>query len=524
MSPLVLHTSRTSSASNPVWLPSLLIDKLSEDVLLEVFDSYRKKFKHAPEYERHWNRIHGWLMLAHVCQKWRRIVLASPSRLDLCICVIGKNPGNMKTMLSPRLPRLPIFVDYRWLGTSTPKDISRLSTALRHRDRLRGIVFPFQGFDERTKRLLKEMKRSFPALETLEFHSYSYSYRESDSKFQLGSAPRLRCLKVDSVPFRYLTQLLPSSTMLVELSLKIEISSRVSLLPYLQAMPHLRSLVLQLMPPYREDVDPDTNTDNIDIVTLSKLTCFSFRGRAAVLDTLVAGMAAPSLHDLHVRFTDRAIASPFRHLSRFTTEIEIRHHACQLLFLEGFFRLSLLTNSEFIATSEPHFKFYSTNITQVNKVLAPKLDAVEDLLLFYGDEEQPSIPWQSFLRLFRNLRILRVGHRIIFNVAKFLGSVHCEEVLDLLPALEEIQVCSTSYQSISSTSERYRAEMGAFQPFVAAYQRAGRPVNVTSVCRFRGASWLSARGWILHLTRQQQALPAPLTDWEVGWSEPDRIG
>jgi len=441
---------------------------------LEVFDSYRKIFKHAPEYERHWNRMHGWLTLAHVCQKWRRIVLASPSRLDLCISVIGKNPGNMKAMLSPRLPRLPIFVDYHWPGGSTPKDVNRLLIALRHRDRLRGIVFPFQGLYGPIKKVLKEMKRPFPVLETLEFHN---EYRRGPgSKFQLGSAPRLRCLKVEFVPFGSLAQLLSSSTMLVKLSLDIEISSRVSLLPYLQAMPHLRSLVLQLIPPIRDDVAPDTNTADIDIVTLSELTLFHFYGHAAVLDTLVAGMAAPSLQDLHIRFTGGAIASPFRHLSRFTTEIEMRCHACQLLFSKESFRLSLITDSKFITTTVPDFKIYSKNITHVSEVLSPKLDAVEDLLLFCGRKEPPSVSWQSFLWQFRSLKVLMVEHRIIFDVANSLRS---EEVPDLLPTLEEIQLCLTSQPPTSSTPERYRAEMEAFQPFVAVYQRAGRSVNVT---------------------------------------------
>ena len=47
----------------------------------------------VPIYERRWNRIHGWFKVVHVCQKWRRIVLGSPSRLDLSLVVIEHNPA-----------------------------------------------------------------------------------------------------------------------------------------------------------------------------------------------------------------------------------------------------------------------------------------------------------------------------------------------------------------------------------------------------------------------------------------------
>src|SRR5947208_15219502 len=90
---------------DPVNSPCSTIDKLPEEVLLEIFDTYRQVIKHVysydhlklraerrhqyesllvPIYERHWNRKHGWFKLIHVCQKWRHIVFASPHGLQHC--------------------------------------------------------------------------------------------------------------------------------------------------------------------------------------------------------------------------------------------------------------------------------------------------------------------------------------------------------------------------------------------------------------------------------------------------------
>ena len=54
------------------------IDVLQDDVLLEVFDSYRKL---VIQIDGMWN----WQPLLHVCRRWRYLVLESPRRLDLQI-------------------------------------------------------------------------------------------------------------------------------------------------------------------------------------------------------------------------------------------------------------------------------------------------------------------------------------------------------------------------------------------------------------------------------------------------------
>ena len=60
------------------------INNLSKDVLLEVFDAYRRNVELLTRYENIWNSRDGWFKLAHVCPRWRRLVLMSPTRLHTC--------------------------------------------------------------------------------------------------------------------------------------------------------------------------------------------------------------------------------------------------------------------------------------------------------------------------------------------------------------------------------------------------------------------------------------------------------
>ena len=47
--------------------------------------------------------------LAHVCQRWRNLILGSASYLDLClVCTSGKPVADMLTLSPP----LPLIIDY----------------------------------------------------------------------------------------------------------------------------------------------------------------------------------------------------------------------------------------------------------------------------------------------------------------------------------------------------------------------------------------------------------------------------
>ncbi|KAI0251459.1 hypothetical protein BJV78DRAFT_1211769 [Lactifluus subvellereus] len=77
--------------------------KLPEEVLLEIFDSYRQGLECQGNYENLWNGRNGWFNLAHVCRNWRRVVLASPSRLRLRLIFTAHTPT--RKIVWARLPQ-----------------------------------------------------------------------------------------------------------------------------------------------------------------------------------------------------------------------------------------------------------------------------------------------------------------------------------------------------------------------------------------------------------------------------------
>jgi hypothetical protein len=258
-------------------------DKLSEDVLLEIFDAYRQLYR-----ETLWDSSDGWLKLAHVCLSWRCIVLSSSSRLHVHLLFTPRRCSTV-TMLKHLPP--PIVVYHR--GASwTKKEENSAIAVIRHRSRVRGIVF-----HAHTAKLLGALSHPFPELENLEICPYDH-----DGELALPatfSAPRLRRLTLKEVVPRSLSPLLSSATGLVELSLTMDISPPVSLLANLQRMSCLRRLELNLS--YQEYFDDDLPlAGDVVPVTLSKLTHIIFRGFRIYLQALVVGLAAPSLQRLAV--------------------------------------------------------------------------------------------------------------------------------------------------------------------------------------------------------------------------------
>ena len=104
----------------------LTINMLSDDVLLEIFDSCRKGHTVNGFYD---TPVWRWYELVHVCQKWRQIVFDSPQRLDLQIlCTYGspvrENLGCW--------PSFPLAIHYVYYNKFTSDNEDSLFAALEH--------------------------------------------------------------------------------------------------------------------------------------------------------------------------------------------------------------------------------------------------------------------------------------------------------------------------------------------------------------------------------------------------------
>ncbi|KAF8477655.1 hypothetical protein DFH94DRAFT_846052 [Russula ochroleuca] len=243
-------------------------------------------------------------------------------------------------------------------------------------------------------------------------------------------------------------------------------------------MPCLHSLDLSLIfDPVDSPSQPPTTKD---IVSLSKLTRFRYIGTSIVLDTLAAGLSAPSLRDVKIKFVD-AIRPPIVHLPRFINEIEERYKTVYAAFLEWEFHLTLQDQSEFISHCEPRFELDSPNrspesLIQMSCVLSTRLADVEDLrITFDTTTDEEDIPWRKFYHQFPSVKVLRTeGAKSICCIARTLHQNYEEpDDLAFFPALEEIDLGKNPFYE-----SRRGPQLAAFEPFVSARQQTGRPVKV----------------------------------------------
>ena len=96
--PFTIRVLATPARQRPgIGQLDVIIDMLQDDVLLEIFDSYRKLVSWP-------DGMWKWQKLLHVCRRWRYIVLASPRRLDLQIECDRRTPTWKSLDIWPPFP------------------------------------------------------------------------------------------------------------------------------------------------------------------------------------------------------------------------------------------------------------------------------------------------------------------------------------------------------------------------------------------------------------------------------------
>jgi hypothetical protein len=180
--------------------PDVTIDILQDDVLLEIFDSYRKL---VIRNEGMWD----WQKLLHVCRRWRYIVLASPRHLNLQI-ECGRSTPTIKLLdIWPRFP-ISIYCD----PLDRNRDNHNILAALQQRDRISQIDFSYMAWQE-MEPLTSAMDGPFPVLTHLRVRPFKSDLpAELPDSFLGGSAPRLESFVLWGIAFPALPNLVLSAT------------------------------------------------------------------------------------------------------------------------------------------------------------------------------------------------------------------------------------------------------------------------------------------------------------------------
>ena len=281
------------------------IHVLDDDSLLNIFYLYRPFFldeggkgrKRLYRGGEPWVQGHWWYKLAHVCQRWRNLILGSTSYLRLSLVCTNGTP--VENMLA-HSPPLPLTVDYRSKDGITAEDEEGILLALEQRHRVRHLrlVFPVQNL----QRLVIAIDEEFPILEYLIVDPRT----KDDTVLVLPEtlqAPNLHHLVLRGFACPIRSRLHPSAAGLVTLYLAINHSSAYFqpnvLLQWISFMPQLENLAIGFtFPVPNRDVErqlmrtPITTTH----ITLPNLRLFGFQGVSAYLEAVVVcRITAPRL-------------------------------------------------------------------------------------------------------------------------------------------------------------------------------------------------------------------------------------
>ena len=147
------------------------IDILDDDSLLNIFYLYRPLLlcedkdgdTRLAGGDKGWIGEHWWFKLAHVCQRWRNLILGSCSYLGLCLVCTNGMPVIDVLAYSPPLPLIIEYV-YEDSDIST-EDEGGLMLALEQRNRVRRIRLVVSV--QNSQKLFTAIDEVFPILEYL---------------------------------------------------------------------------------------------------------------------------------------------------------------------------------------------------------------------------------------------------------------------------------------------------------------------------------------------------------------------
>jgi hypothetical protein len=465
---------------------------LDDDSLLNVFLLYRPFLMGEDIKDEdyrllgggQWDRGRWWYKLAHVCQRWRNIVLGSTAYLGVSLVCTNGTPVADMLANSPPLPLVIDYVDNN--DDIAAEDEEGAILALKQYDRVCRVRLMVP---DAIQKLIDAMDDEYPILEHL---IIMRPVRNSNSILifpEALQAPHIHHLVLVGFALPIGSRLLTSAVGLVTLSLIMDHPSTYfypnTLLQWLSCMPLLETLVITLLyPVFNRDMErqlthmPITlpiTTPNI----LPNLHSFTFLGIGTYLEALVHRITAPCLKKLQLEFFDQVTFST-PHLGQFVRTTNLRFKTAEFTFNNGRVDVNVYPHEEAetyalsIIVHCRHLDEQVSSAAQIFNLLGPMLSAVEHLTLKHNVHSQSSeehneadrTEWRKLLNSFRNVKNLRIAEGLVEELTRCLQLDDGELPSEMLPELQEL-----SYSGSANTG-------GAFASFINACQNAGRLITV----------------------------------------------
>jgi hypothetical protein len=416
----------------------------------------------------------------HICQRWRRIVLVSPRRLDLTLfCTYGtpvrKNIGF--------LPPLPIILDYLTpssLRSSAPNYEDDIIAALDHPSRVRSIKLVV------TNSLLEMvalvMQEPFPALTTLWLSSKDRNAPVLPDVFLSDPHPQLSQIFFEGISFPAL-HLLPSASNLVDLQLRsIPQSGYISpevMVSTLAALHRLEILYIWFKAPA-----PHHHLRSLHSLTrnvLLSLVVFNFRGSSEYLEHLLARIDTPRLRGINITYFNQLDfqVPQLSHFVRRTESLELgqsRHSQGRIRISSPHIELDFKEEGHngSCLTLRISCKWLDWQVLHLAQILDQSPAMVSNVDHLSIDEDDLKLEpgwkdsvddtdWIELLRSFSATKTVRGSKQPAGHIALALDGVGEEMITEVMPALTSLSLEDQPVRSV--------------EKFLAARQNSGHPVT-----------------------------------------------
>jgi hypothetical protein len=438
----------------------MFIHILDDDSLLNIFhfcrpitlDDDGADFLQITE-DGEWDHERWWYKLAHVCRRWRCLILTSASFLRLSLlCTYGTPVADMLAH-SPPLPLIIGYYDEDRDFTTEDEEGIMLAFQLRHRIRGIRVIIPFIKLQKLTVAIDEE----FSMLE------YLIIMPETDQDSGLTfpntfQAPRL-CHLVLSDFASPIGSIFTTCTGLVTLGL-IHIGSSPyshpdNLLQQLSFLPQLKTLVIVLHSPVpsrdmeRQLLDRPIITD----VTLPNLREFWFMSVSAYLEAILPRMTMPLLEHLHLEFFHELNFS-IPHLLQFMGAAEnLRFKIAVFRFFRDSFEIEVYPRDDTVKSTFKteirckHLDRQVASAAQISHALRTVFSPVESLTIKFSglpisletDNEADHTQWRKLLGSFSNVKTLRVHDDFRGQISRSLQVEDGETPMEILSKLKVLE-------------------------------------------------------------------------------------
>ncbi len=425
--------------------------------------------------------IEAWLSLTHVCRRWRNIVFGSPRRLNLHLVCTPRTRAKNTLKLWPDLPLLIQG------SMSSVSRVNNIIVMLGHGNRIYTINL-WELESRQLKKVLAAMQKPLPEMTHLQLQTSDKSAPVVPDSFLGGSAPHLRHLELERIPFPGLPKLLLSAIDLVTLRLhNIPHSGYFSpevMVTCLSVLTSLKEICLEFGSPLSRPDWENRRLPTRTRVVLPALTYFGFQGVSEYMDDLVDLIDAPRLNYLYIVFFNQIIfdtAQLGQFVSR-TPRLKTPYEA-HVVFDHYVVLVELLSRTSAFGYGNLKVKIFcgelDRQLSTLAQVFTPSLPPLSTVATLYIERPHSQLDWKNnientqwleFLRPFVAVRNLYVSREFAPGIVSALQQLVGGRVTEVLPALERVSL---------GLPRQLGPVLGDIGRFAAARRLSGHPIAIS---------------------------------------------